>query len=368
MDFCGGSRGSRRSADLALQIKSGFSWFTRMNFSQDELTDLLQPTSISGGYTGTICGIAALDRAQNGDVAFLGNRKYLPQLKQSMASIILVPCELDSLPRENQAYFKVPNPSWAFAKICAVIERERTPPLPRGIHPTAVIDPMVAISPDSSVGAFAVIEGDVTIEAGVIIGAQSFIGRGCHIGANSCLKPRVTLYAHCRVGKNVTIHSGAVIGSDGFGYETVEGVHCKIPHIGIVIIEDDVEIGANSTIDRARFAETRIGRGTKVDNLVQIGHNVHMGNGCLIVAQTGIAGSTTLGNYVVLAGQVGVVGHISIGDGTQIAAQAGVSKDIPAGSVLRGTPAMPVNKANRFYVLRAQIPELFRRVDALEQK
>jgi UDP-3-O-[3-hydroxymyristoyl] glucosamine N-acyltransferase len=262
----------------------------------------------------------------------------------------------------------VPNPSWAFAEVCAVIEREQTPVAPTGIHPSAIVDATAKISPDAYIGPFAVIEGNVSMGTGVRISAHCFVGHGCRIGNGTLLNPRVTLYPNCQVGENVTIHSGAVIGSDGFGYETMGGSHRKLPHIGCVIIEDNVEIGANTTIDRARFAETRIGTGTKIDNLVQIAHNVRVGNDCLIVSQAGIAGSSTLGHHVVLAGQAGIAGHVNVGNGVQIAAQCGVPGNVPPGNMLRGTPPMPVNEANRFYVLRKHIPKLFKRVEALEKK
>jgi UDP-3-O-[3-hydroxymyristoyl] glucosamine N-acyltransferase len=271
-------------------------------------------------------------------------------------------------PNEGQAYFIVSNPSLSLAKICAVIENEQRNYSPQGIHSTAIVDPTATIDRTATVGPFAVIESHVTIGQYSTIGAHCFIGHGSSIGTHTCLKPRVTLYPYCQIGENVIIHSGAVIGSDGFGYETDGGVHHKLPHIGRVIIDDQVEIGANTTIDRARFAATYVGKGTKIDNLVQLGHNVRLGENCIIVAQVGIAGSTVLGKGVILGGQVGIAGHISIGERAQIAAQGGVSGNVEPGSVLRGTPAMKIDEANRFYVLRKRIPELFRRVAALEEK
>jgi UDP-3-O-[3-hydroxymyristoyl] glucosamine N-acyltransferase len=172
----------------------------------------------------------------------------------------------------------------------------------------------------------------------------------------------------CEIGARVTLFPGVVIGADGFGYETVNGAHEQIPQMGNVVICDDVDIGANSTIDRARFEHTVVGRGTKIDNLVQIGHNVSIGEGCLIVAQTGISGSTTIGNYVVIGGQVGIAGHIAIPDGVMIAGKSAIPSYRPSeGKLLRGSPAMPMRDANRFYVLRKKIPELFNRVSALEK-
>ncbi|MDR2341307.1 MAG: UDP-3-O-(3-hydroxymyristoyl)glucosamine N-acyltransferase [Puniceicoccales bacterium] len=339
-----------------------------MNFTQDDLVAFLQPKAVIGYYGGTIRGVSALDTAKEGDIAFFSNRKYVAHVASSRASIVLVPENFDGCHDVSRAYFKVPNPSWAFAKVCAVVEKERAPTAPTGIHPTAIVDVSAEIAPGVYIGPFAVVDANVSIGYGVRIGAHCVVGRGCHIGENTCINPRATLYANCWVGNNVIIHSGAVIGSDGFGYETIDGIHHKLPHIGNVIIEDNVEIGANTAIDRARFAETRIGSGTKIDNLVQVGHNVRVGSDCLIVSQAGIAGSSTLGHHVVLGGQAGIAGHVHIGDGVQIAAQCGVPGNVPGGNVLRGTPPMPINEANRFYVLRKHIPKLFKRVEALEKK
>jgi UDP-3-O-[3-hydroxymyristoyl] glucosamine N-acyltransferase len=339
-----------------------------MNFTQGDLVGLLHPEAVVGHYDGVIQGISALNLAKEGDIAFFSNKKYTAAVENSRASIILVPKDFEGAPGAARAYFKVANPSWALARVCAAAEREQAPETPMGVHPSAIVDGTAKISPGAYVGPFSVIEDNVFVGSGARIGAHCFVGRGCHIGNNTHLNPRVTLYPNCQVGENVIIHSGAVIGSDGFGYETMGETHHKLPHIGCVIIGDDVEIGANTTIDRARFAETRIGSGTKIDNLVQIAHNVRVGNDCLIVAQVGIAGSSMLGRHVILAGQAGIAGHVNIGDNAKIAAQCGVPGNVPAGSVLRGTPPMPLNAANRFYVLRKRIPELFKRVGELEKK
>ncbi|MDR1456618.1 MAG: UDP-3-O-(3-hydroxymyristoyl)glucosamine N-acyltransferase [Puniceicoccales bacterium] len=339
-----------------------------MNFTQDALVALLRPLAVVGNYDGIIRGVSALNVAREGDITFFSNKKYAAFVENSQASIVLVPENFDGSPGDARAYFKLTNPSWAFAKICAAIEREQARSAPIGIHASAIVDETVKIASQAYIGPFAVVEGDSVIGAGARVGAHCFIGRGCHIGKNTCINPRVTLYANCQLGENVIIHSGAVIGSDGFGYEAMDGIHHKLPHIGCVIIENNVEIGANTTIDRARFAETRIGDGTKIDNLVQIAHNVRVGRDCLIVSQAGIAGSSTLGNRVILAGQAGVAGHVNIDDGVQVAAQCGVSGNVPSANTLRGTPAMSLGEANRFYVLRKRIPELFRRVEALEKK
>ncbi|MDR1438096.1 MAG: UDP-3-O-(3-hydroxymyristoyl)glucosamine N-acyltransferase [Puniceicoccales bacterium] len=339
-----------------------------MHFLTEELIELLSPIRIEGSFSGELGEIASLECAERGNISFLGNGKYTSLVASSQASLILVPLNFEGKPRDNQVYFFIENPSLALAKICKVIEHCREKKCPSGIHPTAIVDGEAQVHRTASVGPFCVIEEGVVIGENVSIGAHCYIGNCCKIAAHGLLQPRVTLYSFSEIGERVIIHSGSVIGSDGFGYETVGGVHQKLAHIGQVIIEDDVEIGANVTIDRARFAETRIGQGTKIDNLVQIGHNVHIGQGCIIVAQTGIAGSSTIGNYVVLAGQAGIAGHISIGDGVLVAAQSGISSDIEPHCTVRGTPAMPIGEINRFYVLRRHIPKLFHRVDALEKK
>ena len=216
-------------------------------------------------------------------------------------------------------------------------------------------------------GPYAVIEDGAEIGDGVSVGAGVFIGAGTVVGAGSRIYPHVTIREHTRIGQRVIIHSGTVIGGDGFGFELKEGRHAKIPQTGIVQIDDDVEIGANVTIDRARFGRTHVGEGTKIDNLVHLAHNVVVGPHCLLVAQVGISGSTRLGKYVTLAGQVGTVGHIEIGDGAILAAKAsGVSKDVPAKEVWFGYPAVPLSEAKEQIALTRRLPKLVERVKKLE--
>jgi UDP-3-O-[3-hydroxymyristoyl] glucosamine N-acyltransferase len=345
-----------------------------MEYTVEQLADLLRPSDIRGSCMGKICGIAGLDEAGPGDVSFfhvpryLRNPRRLSAVTGCKASLILVPEDFPADPPVGTTYFLLPDPSGALAKICAAEEEKLDPPAAAGVHPTAIVDPTAAIDPTASIGPYCTVGAGVTIGDHVQIGSHCQIGPRCQIGAHVRFHDRVTLYRDTEIGPRGIVHSGAVIGCDGYGYATsAGGVHHKLPHIGRVIIGADVEIGANSTIDRARFAVTRIGAGSKIDNLVQIGHNVAVGRGCLIVAQAGIAGSATLGDFVVLAGQTGVAGHLSIGEGSQVGAQGGVAGNLPAGSRVRGTPAMPLDRANRFYVLRKDIPELFRRVARLEK-
>ena len=264
-------------------------------------------------------GGAAIAEAGEGDLTFFGNAKYLAALKTCRATAALVP--LDFSEEIPPVAIRVENPSLAFAKLL-----EKFAPAPvkfaPGIHPSAVIGSGVNIGEGASIQPFVVIEDGASVGAGAVVGAHGYIGHGASVGAACLLHPRVTVGARCIVGSRVVLHSGVVIGSDGFGYEFSGGKHVKIPQTGIVQIDDDVEIGANTTIDRARFGRTWIGEGTKIDNLVQIAHNVVIGKNCIVVSQTGISGSSRLGNYVTLAGQVGVVGHIEIGDQATVAAQS----------------------------------------------
>ncbi|MDR2029868.1 MAG: UDP-3-O-(3-hydroxymyristoyl)glucosamine N-acyltransferase [Puniceicoccales bacterium] len=340
-----------------------------MDYSVDQLVALLQPRAVRGNFFGKIRGIASLEQAKEGDLSFLDNPRYVAHVANSQASVLLLPESYDGKPQPNAAHLIVANPSLALGQLCKEVERERSRPAVAGIHPTALVDATASVHATASIGPYCVVEADVLIAAHAVVLAHCTVGPRCRVGESSLLHPKVCLYQDTEIGAGCIIHGGAVIGCDGYGYATTEnGMHHKLAHIGRVVLEDGVEVGANCTIDRARFAETRIGAGTKIDNLVQIGHNVMVGKSCLIVAQVGIAGSTRLGDGVVLAGQVGVAGHISIGAGSQVAAQGGVASNLPPNSIVRGTPAMPLALANRYFVLRKRIPELFRRVENLERE
>jgi UDP-3-O-[3-hydroxymyristoyl] glucosamine N-acyltransferase len=246
------------------------------------------------------------------------------------------------------------------------------------LHPTrrpaAGVDPMAAVAPDASlhptafVAAFVVIETGAVIGAGVQLHAGVYVGPGVEIGEDSVLYPRVILRDGVRLGRRVIVHPGAVIGADGFGYTPSPDGHRKIPQVGGVRIEDDVEIGANTTIDRATVGDTVVGRGTKIDNLVQVAHNVQIGEHAIVVAQAGISGSSRLGRGVILAGQVGVADHVTLGDGVMVAAQSGVGTDLRAGEKYLGTPARPLMEAKRVYIAEGRLPELLRRVRDLERR
>jgi UDP-3-O-[3-hydroxymyristoyl] glucosamine N-acyltransferase len=311
-----------------------------------------------------ITGVAAIGDAGDGQITFFGNPKYLLQLKTSRATAALVP--LDFCESIQPIAIRVENPSLAFAEL---LKRFSPPPIlfSSGVHPTAVIGQDVVLGEDVSIQPFVVIEDGTRIGARSVIGAYSYIGHHASLGDDCQIAPRVTIGARCQVANRVIIHSGAVLGSDGFGFELSGGRHVKIPQTGIVQVDDDVEIGANTTIDRARFGRTWIQEGTKIDNLVQIAHNVVIGKHCIIVSQAGISGSTRLGHYVTLAGQVGLVGHIEIGDQTVVAAQSGVSKSIGAKQVFFGTPALPIGESKKQLGYVGRLPKLYARVKKLEQ-
>ena len=311
-----------------------------------------------------IHGAAAIAEAGEGHITFFGNKRYLSALKICGATAALVPLDFtDEIP---PIAIRVENPSLAFAKVVEKL----TPPsiqFAPGVHPTAVIGQNVELGADVSIQPFVVIEDGAKIGAGTVVGAHSYIGHNAHVGSECHLAARVTIGARSIVGSRVILHSGVVIGSDGFGFELAGGRHVKIPQIGIVQVDDDVEIGANTSVDRARFGRTWIGEGTKIDNLVQIGHNVVIGKHCLIVSQAGISGSSKLGNYVTVAGQVGIVGHIELGDGAIVAAQSGVTKDVPAKQLVFGSPALPMRDAKEQLALIKRLPDLRARLKRLEQ-
>ncbi|MDF3059819.1 MAG: lpxD [Rariglobus sp.] len=342
--------------------------FFRMQlaFSAAEIAAIVQPLSIKGTTDATVRGIAALGLAQAGDLSFLGNPKYKTEVATSAASIVLLPPDYAGEPSIGQQFLFVQKPSVALARLCTRIEQLLWPKPVPGIHPTAVIAPGARVAATATVGPLCVIEEGAVIGERTHVQAQAFIGRNAHIGADCWLMPRVTIATECVIKDRVRLQPGVIIGSDGFGYEFVQGRHEKVPQVGNVVIENDVEIGANSTFDRARFSQTVVGEGTKIDNLVQIAHNVVIGKHCLICAQAGISGSTTIEDYVVLGGQAGVAGHLRIGKGAKADGQTGINSDIEPGSFVKGSPCMPYNFEQRFNVLKKKLPDLFKRVDALE--
>lgn len=335
-------------------------------FTAAQLIEIVEPTRTLGRTDATIAGIAALEAAGAGDLSFLGNPKYRPEVAKCRASVLLLPADFEGEPPAGQLWLLLANPSVGLTRICRRIEQLLWPKPAPGIHPSAVIAVDAAVAPSAHVGPLCVVEAGARIGEGAVLQGSVFVGARATVGSDCWLGAHSVIAQDCVLGARVRLQPGAVIGSDGFGYDTIKGRHEKIPQIGNVVLGDDVEIGANTTIDRARFSRTTIGEGTKIDNLVQIGHNCAIGRHCLIVAQVGIAGSTTLGDYVVLGGQVGVAGHLHIGGLTKVGAQAGLNRDLPPKSFVSGSYALPHLLEQKFQILRTQLPELFKRVDRLE--
>jgi UDP-3-O-[3-hydroxymyristoyl] glucosamine N-acyltransferase len=336
-----------------------------LHFSAAELIDLLAPRATRGATSTTICQIAALKDARPGDLSFLGNPKYKPEVAVTQASVVLLPADFEGDPAADQLWLLVENPSAALATLCARLEAALWPRPAAGIHPSAVVDPAAVIAPGATVGPLCVIEAGAKIGADTVLHAQVFVGRSALIGAGCWLMAGAHVAAECVVGDRVRLHAGVVVGADGFGYEFASGRHVKVPQIGTVVIEDDVEIGANTTLDRARFSRTVVGQGTKIDNLVQIGHNVIIGRHCILCAQVGISGSTVLEDYVILGGQAGLAGHLRIGKGAKTDGQTGVNRDLEPGVFVKGSPCLPFQLEQRINILRQRLPELFRKVDTI---
>ena len=311
-----------------------------------------------------ITGAASLVEATAGEISFFGNRKYIGLLRKTRASAVFVPTDFaESI---GAAQIRVANPTKAFEQV-ALKFAPKPITFPPGIHPSAVVDPSARLGERVSVQPHAVIEAGTTIGDDTIIGAGSYIGHEIVMGSACLIYPLVTIRERSCIGSRVIIHSGSVIGADGFGFEMIDGRQQKIQQLGIVQIDDDVEIGANTTVDRARFGRTWIQQGVKIDNLVQIAHNVVIGKNSVIVAQTGISGSTRVGERVTIAGQVGIVGHVEIADGSIIAAQSGVSKSVPGG-VWFGYPAGPIDEIKQQIAWIRSLGKLFARVKEIEKK
>ena len=325
--------------------------------------------TVVGDGSVEITGVAGIREAREGDLTFLANPRYESYLDQTQASAIIVSENHRSI---GKPLIQNPNPYLAFLKAIRLFAGEAERPC-AGVHPTAVVSEEAYVAQDASIGPYVVIERGASIGARAIVHAGCYVGARARLGDEILLYPNVTVREECVLGDRVIVHSGTVVGSDGFGFVRDGDVYRKLPQVGNVVVEDDVEIGANVTIDRATTGTTRIGAGSKIDNLVQIAHNVQVGENCIIVAQVGISGSTVLGDHVVLAGQVGIVGHIEIGDGASVGAQSGVSKSVKAGERMFGYPAMPLRQAKRIEASIRNLPELIqtvrrlkRRVDELE--
>ncbi|QQY07846.1 MAG: UDP-3-O-(3-hydroxymyristoyl)glucosamine N-acyltransferase [Candidatus Xiphinematobacter sp.] len=312
-----------------------------------------------------IYGVSAVEDAGSSDVTFLGNLKYLRALRSSRAAAVLVPMNFEgSVP---PILLRVENPTTAFGKLIDFFSEPDLAPYTPGIHRLACVAEGACISPGVSIQPFAIVEPGAQIGAETIIGAHCYIGQKVTIGEKCLLYPRVSILARCLVGNRVILHPGVVLGSDGFGFEYLRGEHIKLPQRGIVQVDDDVEIGANTTVDRARFGRTWIQKGVKVDNLVQIAHNATVGECSILCGQAGIAGSARIGRRVTIAGQAGINGHIEIGDGAIIAAKSGVVKSASPKEVLIGVPARPIRAYKRRLFHVERLEKLYARVRRLEE-
>ncbi len=319
---------------------------------------------VVGDGSTVIQGVAGIREALPGDLTFIANSRYDGYLQETRASAVICSHE----PRDSAVpLLQVDNPYLAFQRAVKIFRPELVRPEP-GIHASAVIAPGVALGEGVSVGPQCVIERGARLGARTVVMAGGYVGVMASIGEDCFLFPRVTVREECVLGDRCIVHSGAVIGSDGFGFAFDDGRYHKVPQVGNVVIGDDVEIGANATIDRATTDSTRIGRGTKIDNLVQIGHNVIVGEHCIIVAQVGVSGSTQLEDYVTLGGQSGLVGHIRIGTRAQVGAQSGVTKSVAAGTAVIGYPALPQAIFKRIHAYIQRLPQLFQRTKSLEER
>ena len=311
-----------------------------------------------------VTGATSLGEATQGEISFFANPKYVGLLRMTRASALFVPPDFaEPIPA---AQIRVSNPTKAFEQVVLKFAPKPIAFAP-GIHPSAVVDSSAQLGQRVSIQPLAIIEPGAKIGDDTIIGAGSYVGHETTIGSKCHIYPHVTIRERSRIGSRVIIHGGAVIGADGFGFEMVDGRQQKIQQLGFVQIDDDVEIGANTTVDRARFGRTWIQQGVKIDNLVQIAHNVVIGKNSVIVAQTGISGSTRVGERVMMGGQVGIIGHIEIGNGAAIGAQSGISKSIPGG-VWFGSPAVPLAEAKQQIAWIHRLGKLFARVKEIEKK
>ena len=311
-----------------------------------------------------IARVTSLEAAGPGDLSFFTNQKYAPQLRRTRATAVILGEDAEGAPC---AMLRTKNPYLAFARAVPLFV-ESPKPAP-GIHPRAWVADGAVIASDASIGAFAVIEEGATIGARSIVGAHVIVGRGAQIGEDCLIHARVSIRERVRLANRVVVQDGAVIGSDGYGFaHTADGAHVKIPQVGDVIIEDDVEIGANTTIDRPAIGETRIRAGAKIDNLVQIAHGVTIGRNALLAAQVGIAGSTIVEDAVVLAGQVGVAGHLTVGKGVVATAQTGIPNSVEAGTMVSGYPAIPNRDWLKASAVFRKLPELRKTLSDLEAR
>ncbi|MBL7084823.1 MAG: UDP-3-O-(3-hydroxymyristoyl)glucosamine N-acyltransferase [Candidatus Omnitrophica bacterium] len=328
-----------------------------------ELAKILDGEVVGDGSV-TIRGVSGIKEAKTGEIAFVANPRYASLIDKTHASAIITSKDVKAAPKP---IIRTENSSLAFAKVVSLFAPSEIRP-PQGIHPSTVIGKNVKLGKDVAIQAYCVVEDNAEIGDRTILYAGVYVAQYTKLGKDCVVYPHVSIRERVVIGERVIIHNGTVVGSDGFGFAKLKETHRKIPQIGTVVIEDDVEIGANVTIDRARFDKTVIGRGSKIDNLVQIAHNVVIGENSIVVAQAGISGSTVIGKNVTLAGQAGLVGHITVGDNAIVAAQAGVTKSVAANTCVSGYPAKPHQIAKRINAYVQKLPDLFKRLAQLEKK
>ena len=333
-----------------------------MEHSLHHIADVIDG-QLKGDPDKMINGVAPFDRAGPDQITVAGNPGYIKRIPESTAGAIIVPARVDDSEKNLVA---VEHPMVAFARAVSLFHPTRPPR--EGIHPSAAVGQDVDTGRDVNIGPCAVIGDRVTIGNRVAVGPGVVLGDDVFVGDDVYLHPNVTILERCIIGNRVVIHSGTVIGSDGFGFAPDGKVYHKQPHTGIVRIGDDVELGANNTIDRATFGETRIGTGVKTDNLVHIAHNVTIGDHTVVVSQVGISGSVSVGDNVILAGQAGIAGHLTIGDGAIVGPRAGIAKDVPPGQVVMGAPEMPQKRWLRVQRIVPMLPELKKRLEKVEKR
>jgi len=333
-----------------------------MTITAADLAKELQGEVIGDGST-AITGFAQADTARAGDLTFAENEAYFAKAEQSTASAILVSGEIKS---SSKTLIRVANARVGFAKALRMFFPE--PKFAAGVHASAIIAPSAKVDPSAHIGPFCVVGERASIGPRCVLEGGNHVGDDCILSEDARLFPRVVLYARTQLGRSVRLHAGVVIGADGFGYVFHQEQHMKVPQIGNVIIQDDVEIGANSAVDRAALGSTIVGKGTKIDNLVQVGHNVILGEHNILCGQVGVAGSVKAGNHVTMAGQVGVAGHLTIGDKATLGAQSGVMHNVPDGETWLYSPAQPDRQVKRMLIAMQRLPELLRRVSQLEKQ
>jgi UDP-3-O-[3-hydroxymyristoyl] glucosamine N-acyltransferase len=339
-----------------------------MKFTAEQIAGMLEGT-VEGNSSAEVSGLSKIEEGKAGTLTFLANPKYISYIYSTGASVAIVSNDFvaeQALPN-TLTLIRVEDAYGSFAKLLEAYSQFKRPR--PGIHPSAVIDSTVVVGENVHIGAGVVLEAGVSIGNNVVIMAQSYLGEHVKIGDFTMVHPGVKVYSECVIGANCTLHAGVIIGADGFGFAPqADNQYAKVPQIGNVVIEDRVEIGANTAIDRATLGSTIIREGVKLDNLIQIAHNVEIGKNTVIAALTGIAGSTKIGENVMIGGQVGIAGHLTIANGVKIAAQTGISASVlKEDVVMQGTPAVSTMDFKKSYIIHRRLPQLLERIERLEK-